>query len=154
MRGRFAAMVNITQTKCLAQRKTIAHHPPTDAQPVPEHLPPASSPPSLYTEHDVIWYGIFLWPVWVTVLAVSPPSFLCPPAYSLVGWGEKLKSPWLSVNTAQQQLKHQCVINIILILNPNHITVPATRKKINSIPAETRTPLWQGSGIPEGSSSQ
>ncbi|KAK4829726.1 hypothetical protein QYF61_006187 [Mycteria americana] len=38
-----------------------------------------------------------------------------------------------------QQLKHQCVINIILILNPKHSTTPATRKKINSIPAETRT---------------
>ncbi|KAK4831275.1 hypothetical protein QYF61_016745 [Mycteria americana] len=25
--------------------------------------PPANSP-SLYTEHDVIWYGIALWPVW------------------------------------------------------------------------------------------
>ena len=71
----------------------IAHHPLTDAQPVPEQQPPASFPPRLYTEHDVLWYGRSLWPVWVTVLAVSPPSFLCPPASSLVGWGEKLKSP-------------------------------------------------------------
>ncbi|NXW03613.1 MIPO1 protein, partial [Fregetta grallaria] len=38
-----------------------------------------------------------------------------------------------------QQLKHQCVINIILILNPKHSTKPNTRKKINSIPAENRT---------------
>ncbi|KAF1441678.1 V-type proton ATPase subunit S1, partial [Spheniscus demersus] len=38
-----------------------------------------------------------------------------------------------------QQLKHRCVINIVLTLNPKHSTVPATRKKINSIPVETRT---------------
>ena len=36
------------------------------------------------------------------------------------------------------------VINILLILNPKHSTVPATRKKVNSIPAETRTHAkWQ-----------
>jgi len=35
--------------------------------------------------------------------------------------------------------KHQCIINIILILNPKHSTIPATRKKINCIPAKTRT---------------
>ena len=32
----------------------------------------------------------------------------------------KLKCPWLCAVTAQQQLKHRCVINIILILNPKH----------------------------------
>ena len=36
-------------------------------------------------------------------------------------------------------LKHQRVINVILTLNPKHSTVPATKKKINSIPAEIRT---------------
>ena len=30
-------------------------------------------------------------------------------------------------------------MNIILTLNPNHSTIAATRKKINSIPAKTRT---------------
>ena len=37
--------------------------------------------------------------------------------------------------------KHPCVINILLILNPKHNTIPATRKKINSVPAEARTQL-------------
>ncbi|KAK4827993.1 hypothetical protein QYF61_022695 [Mycteria americana] len=42
-----------------------------------------------------------------------------------------------------QHWSSQCVINIMLILNPKQSTIPATRKKINSIPAETRTPvLW------------
>lgn len=64
------------------------------------------------------------------------PSSCIPPAYSLAGQYEKLKNPWLSISTAQQQLKHRCVINIILTLNPKHITVLA-----NSVPAETRTEL-------------
>ena len=42
-------------------------------------------------------------------------------------------------STVQQQLRYQCVINIILILNPKHDTIPATRKKINSSPDKTRT---------------
>ena len=46
----------------------IAHHSLTDAQLVPEQrsAPPGQLPPSLYTGHDVIWYGISLWPVWVS----------------------------------------------------------------------------------------
>lgn len=33
--------------------------------------PPPNSP-SVYTKHDVIWYGIFIWAVWV-----SCPAWLC-----------------------------------------------------------------------------
>lgn len=43
------------------------------------------------------------------------------------------------MSTALQQLKHPCVVSIILILNPDHSTIPAIRKKINPIPANTRT---------------
>ncbi|KFV44559.1 Sodium channel protein type 5 subunit alpha, partial [Gavia stellata] len=57
----------------------------------------------------------------------------------ILGQYKKLKIPRLSVSTAQQQLKHQCVVNIILLLDPKHRTIPTTRKKINSIPAKTRT---------------
>ena len=52
----------------------IAHHLPTDAQLVPEQRsPPRPAPPSLYTRHDVTWYGIPLWPVWVS----CPGCVLC-----------------------------------------------------------------------------
>jgi len=40
---------------------------------------------------------------------------------------------------AYQQLKHQCINNILLTLNQKHSTIPATKKKINSTPAETTT---------------
>ena len=57
----------------------IAHHLPTDTQTVPKQrsLLPGQLPPSLYTEHDVTWYGIALWPAWVSCPGCAPPSFLC-----------------------------------------------------------------------------
>ena len=70
-----------------------AHHPPTDAQPVPEQWPPASFPPSLYTGHDVLWYGISLWPVWVSCPGCVPSQLLVPPPAFLLAGHEKLKSP-------------------------------------------------------------
>lgn len=69
--------------------------------------------------------------------AVSPPLPFEIPA-SLAGQFEMLTSPWFSVSAAQKQLKHQCVINNILNLNPKHSIVSAARKKTKSIPANTR----------------
>lgn len=43
------------------------------------------------------------------------------------------------VRTFQQQPKHHCTFSIVLILNPNHSTIPATQKKMDSVPAKTRT---------------
>jgi len=65
------------------------------------------------------------------------PASYALPAFSLASQYDKLKSLWLLRNNS----KHQCAINIILIPNPKHSTTPTTRKKINSIPAETRTEL-------------
>lgn len=39
----------------------------------------------------------------------------------------------------EQKWKHQCVVNIFLMLNPKHNVDPLFKKKINSIPGETRT---------------
>lgn len=68
----------------------IDHNPLTNAQTVPKQKTLARFPLSLYTEHDILRYGISLWLVWVP--AGPSSSFLCPPALSLVGWCEKLKS--------------------------------------------------------------
>ena len=80
-------------------------------------------------EYPFGWFGS-------AVLALLPPSFLHT---CLLAEHRKLKNPWLKISATQQQLKHQRVINIILTLNSKHSTVPATKKKINSIPAKTRT---------------
>jgi len=67
-----------------------------------------------------------------TVLVVLPPSFLCTSSLGRE-WEAEI------FFTAEQQLKYQCVINIIVILNAKHSTIPATKKKNNTIPDETRT---------------
>ena len=57
----------------------IAHHSLTDAQLVPEPRSPLpASSPSLYSGHDVIWYGIALWPVWVSCPGCVPSQLLVP----------------------------------------------------------------------------
>jgi len=95
--------------------------------------PPIPSCPQLYMSVTPRGLGYPLGRCGSAVPAVSPPSFLCPPSL-LVGRPAREAEQSL---TAHQQLRHQCVINILLILNPNHSTTPATRKKINSVPAET-----------------
>ena len=121
----------------------IAHHSSTDAQLAHEQWsvlsPPQPAAPSLYTGHDSAWYGIPLWPVWVSCPGCVPSQLLVPLQPScwlgMRSWKIlDLVQIWLSNNW-----KHQCVINIHLILKPKYNTLPATRKKINSIPAETRT---------------
>jgi len=119
----------------------IAHVSPTNAQLVPvQQSPPWPASPKFMCSawcHMVwniplaSWRQLsWLWPL---------PAACASAASPLAGQCEKLRSPWLSVSTAQQHLNHQCVINIILIPNPKQSTISATRKKINSIPAETRT---------------
>ena len=56
----------------------IAQHSPNDAQPVPQQWLLASFPPSLYIGHDVTWYGIILWPVWVSCPGCVPSQLLVP----------------------------------------------------------------------------
>ena len=56
----------------------IAHHPPIDTQLILSGDPPTPTPPTLYTRHDVTWYGIFLWPVWVSYPDCVPSQLLVP----------------------------------------------------------------------------
>lgn len=65
----------------------------------------------------------------------------CAPSHWLNMGNRKVLHSEVSIT--QQQLKYQCVVNIILRLNPNHNTVPDTRKKVNFILVKTRTSLKQ-----------
>lgn len=58
--------------------------------------------------------------------------------------GEK-RQPWCCTGAAQQQLKHQCVTNTVLVTNPKHSSLQATLGKVNSTPASTPTinSYWQ-----------
>lgn len=67
-----------------------------------------------------------------------PHSFLCT---CLPAENGKLASPWVRGSTALKHLKHQCVINDFLILNPKHNITQHYRRKL-VIPIETRSGEW------------
>lgn len=56
---------NGSQEREVMHSAVTAHHPLTDAQPISKQqlAPPGQIPPSSFTEHDDLWYGISLLPV-------------------------------------------------------------------------------------------
>lgn len=120
---------------------TVARHVLAEDQPSPEQqlATPSWLPQFIVTGHDLLGYGISLLPVWVTCPSPALPQLL---VYLLTGraWGTEM---FLEFGVSiKQRLQHQCVISI-LIVSPKDSIVPAARKKINSLPAETRTVmLW------------
>ena len=76
------------------------------------------------------------------VLTVSPPRSLCTLSSLLVGQCNKQRSTCVFLSTSQQQLKHQYIINTILITNSKYSNIWASVKEINSIPAEINTLLF------------
>ena len=60
--------------KTPAMRNAIAHHPLTNARAVIRTSRP--TPPSLSTEHDVLWYGILLWLGQVSCPGCAPSRLL------------------------------------------------------------------------------
>lgn len=69
-------MIKVLEYTKEVMHNAIAHHSLAGAPPVPEQSAPASFPPSLYIERDVVWYGISLWPVGVSCAACAPSQFL------------------------------------------------------------------------------
>lgn len=109
---------------------TIAHHTLMDAQRVPEQH---SAFPSQFllvymlnvafcgTDHPL---GSSSHPPWLCFLVAS----WAPARWQSMGTQKASDR----VSTTEQKMKHQCVINMILLLNPKHSNVP-TKKKINSM---------------------
>lgn len=92
---------------------------------------------SLHTQHDVLCYGRSLCQFGTAVLAMFPNRILCS---SSLAKPERL-----------QQLKHQCITSIILLLHPKHIPVPENelspswnQKKIRSLMFNFSGPAIQG----------
>lgn len=100
---------------------TPNYHLPTSAKPVSERLSPvllfSMAPYSM--KYRFGQFGL-------AVLVLFPPISLCTPCSSLARWYKRLKCPWLSVSTARQQLKLQCSICTIFLLNLNRSTTSAT----------------------------
>ena len=115
----------------------IAHHLLTDAHPAPkQQLPPWPTLPSSAVSHDVIWYGRFPLAS-LAALVLSCPSSFCTLAVRLLWEGEASLSLFIAV---QPQLKHLCIISIAFLPQPKYNIIPATMKKINSVPPEISTP--------------
>lgn len=88
----------------------------------------------------VIKYGIYLWPVWVGCPDSVPSlSILCLPYWQDSMRSTETETPLAMHSTAQQQLKHQCIINTVLFLKPNYSIISDNMKKISSVSNETRT---------------
>lgn len=117
----------------MSDSHAIAHQSPASHWAMEDPSPPRH----LFTVlllSNAIWFGITLWKGGVR----SPSSSLCIPSLHAdkVAWKTK-KS--LTLCNHFSETKYQCIINIILFLNPSHSTIAATREKVNSIPTETRT---------------
>lgn len=72
----------------------------------------------------------------------SVSAFLCS---SSLEEHNPLKIPWLYPNTVQEQLKHECVINTVLMINPKHSTTAATRKNMSHLKPGLNKPVWHKS---------
>lgn len=85
-----------------------------------------------------VWFSMVWDSSWVIWVSCHIPSHLLAHLQPAPWQGSKRRQKVFDwVSTAQQQLQCYCVINIILVLNPKHSIIPAAKKKINSIPAET-----------------
>lgn len=118
---------------------TVAYHPLPDAR--PHSWSPIGSPSPLPSQamywawHSRVW--VSLWPVQVIVHLICLTASFKIFFSSSLAEQETQKSPWFRINATHQQPKHQCLTNIIPILNPKLSTVPGTENKI--IPSETST---------------
>ena len=102
--------------------------------------PPSSFFPQLYTLSKVS-YGLEypFGQLGSAVLAVPPPSFLCPPRHSLVGWGEKQKRALTLCKHRSAVTKTSLCYQHCFQNKSKTQCIPATVKKINSTPAKIST---------------
>ncbi len=91
---------------------------------------PTLACPHLYTEHDVYGMEYSLWPVWINYSVCLSPSFLHLQISETWKAGQ---CPW---SHSQQLVSSECLSTFFTHKIQN---TPATERKINSIPAKTRT---------------
>lgn len=96
--------------------KTVAHYLLTRAQQVPEKwLHPGQLSTVLEAVlHDVVCYGLSTWPLQPSCPGSAASQFLLPPSSLTDRTVQEVETPLALYSTAQQQLKHQCVINVFL----------------------------------------
>lgn len=97
----------------------------------PHHWP---APHSVIAEQDAPWHGTSLWPVGVSCPG-SVPSSCCTPSLPAGRAPQEAEKSLAPCKHCSAQIKHRCVISIILTLYPKYDTIPATR---TTIPIKTR----------------
>lgn len=114
--------VKPNKNMCCTLQLLTAHWPP--AQPVPQHSP--ATPGQLFSVYllSIMFHGME-YAFGSAALAMLPPNFWYTCYLAKHG---TLRIPWPRISSAEQQPKHQCVINNILILNPKYSTVSAKTK--------------------------
>lgn len=95
--------------------------------------PPQTIPPNLYSDSMEYPFVQFRSPV----LAVLPPNVSCTSSLVEHGNWKVFDSGWALLSNNL----NFSVLSTFFSLNPEHSTVPVTRKKMNTAPAETRTPV-------------
>lgn len=100
-------------------------------------IPCQVTPPSLYTDHDTLCFGISLSPAQVSSPGHASSQLLVHLLTAEHGKLTCLCKPTASIT--QPQPKRQRSINTILLLNPKNSNAPATRKKTNLVPVKSRT---------------
>lgn len=120
-------------------------------------LPTSSHPPSTFlllspSCYCCTWHHI-LWDKPLDCLGhlsrLSSHSASCArPASLLAGQREMQKRPWLSVSTSQQQLKHWCVTNTVLIMNSKASNNKCTVSLARYLPTKLLSsfPSWERQG--------
>lgn len=110
---------------------TFAHYTLTNDKPIPNQQPPCSKLIPVLLFH-VIPYGIEypFGQFGSAVLFFPLPGCCASPDSMLAGQCETMKIPWISVSTAEQQLKYHCLINIVFHLNPNKASYQPLWRKL------------------------
>lgn len=127
------------------RRNPIVHHLLNNAHPAStsSNCPSWSNPPGHTLSMACFWASplgslLSIWDIHHSLISLW--LVLCWPCSlngisctSSLAEHRKSKSPWLRVSTTKQWLQHQCIINIILVLNPKYSTVLVMKKRISHL---------------------
>lgn len=84
--------------------------------------PPSPSFPQLLLLRKILFVREYIFG-YTALLAVSPSHLLLTPNLLTVEQWQKQGRPLCCASTAQQELKHGCIINVVVVTNPKSTTV-------------------------------
>ena len=67
----------------------------------------------IFSSHDVIWFGAYLWSAYITCPGSIHSQTLVSPSTPLVRTVREAEKKHPLYSTSQQQLKHQCILSAL-----------------------------------------